>query len=333
MNSSTLAARPAARESRNAPLWQRLAPVAAALAARREASLAAVGAEERQRLADLGVAVAGDVARVDEDFKPLRSAAVTAALAAPTRAWLRQLDIAPCIDSTNSALLARAARERIHGCVLTTEAQVAGRGRRGRSWLSPFGRNLAVSIGLGSRRPAAEIGALSLVAGLAVRQALCRFGLVGVALKWPNDVLLGGRKLAGILIELVRAAPPLEVVVGIGVNVGCGAAVAGRVDQSVADVAEQIEQPCRNALLAALLDAVVAAAARFEAEGFAAFRTEWQAAHRYHGAAVTVALPAPGASVSGTVVGVSRDGALRIDTGAGVREYAAGEVTLRSESA
>lgn len=266
-------------------------------------------------------------------MRPLRTAAITAALAAPARAWLRQLDIVPCIDSTNSALLSRAAQERIHGCVLATEAQVAGRGRRGRAWLSPFGRNLAVSIGLGSNRPPAEIGALSLVVGLAVRQALRRFGLVGVALKWPNDVLLNGRKVAGILIELVRAAPPVEVVVGIGVNVGCGAAVAARVDQAVADVAEQIERPCRNALLAALLDAVAAAAARFEAAGFAPFRAAWQAAHHHHGAAVTVALPGPGATVSGTVVGVSRNGALRIDTGTGVREYAAGEVTLRSGSA
>lgn len=333
MNSSIPAARPAAPERRDAHLWQCLASVSADLASHRQASLIGLDAAAREHLAELGVAVAGDTARLDDDIRLLSGAAVAARLAAPTRAWLRQLDVRPCVDSTNRAMLARATRRRIHGCVLAAEAQMAGRGRRGRAWLSPFGRNLAVSIGLGSRRPAAEIGALSLVAGVAVRQALRRFGLSGVEIKWPNDVLLAGRKVAGVLIELVRAAPPVEVVVGIGVNVGCGAAVAGRIDQAVADVAEQIERPCRNALLAALLDAVVAAATRFEAAGFAPFQAEWQAAHRYHGAAVTLALPAPAATVSGTVVGVSRNGALRIDAGAGVREYTAGEVTLRPGSA
>ena len=324
--------RPSAGPS-NAPLWQRLAPVATALATCREASLAGLDAEARAALAALGVVVSGEQARLADDVQPLAAAAVREALAAPTRAWLRALDVRPCIDSTNTALLARAASERIDGCVLAAEAQVAGRGRRGRSWLSPFGRNLAVSIGLGSGRGAAEIGTLSLVVGLAVRRALHACGLSGVELKWPNDVLLEGRKLAGILIELVRASPPLEVVAGIGVNVGCGAVVGSRVDQPVADVAEQLERPCRNTLLAALLDAVAAAAREFEAAGFAPLRAEWQAAHRYHGAAVTLALPAPAPPVAGVVLGVADNGALRLDTGGGVREYHAGEVTLREEGA
>ena len=315
------------------PLWQRLAPVGAALAARREAPLAGLDAEARAALEALGVLIAGERARLADDVQPLSAAAVREALAAPTRAWLQRLDIQPCIDSTNTALLARAAREPIAGCVLTAEAQVAGRGRRGRSWLSPFGRNLAVSIGLGSGREAAEIGALSLVVGVAVRRALHRCGLSGVELKWPNDVLLDGRKLAGILIELVRATPPLEVVAGIGVNVGCGVAVGTRVDQPVADVAEQIERACRNTLLAALLDEVVAAAAEFEAGGFAPLHAEWQAAHRFHGAAVSLALPPPAPPVSGVVLGVADNGALRLDTGEGVRECHAGEVTLRKASA
>lgn len=333
MNASNPASNRTAATPSKAPLWQRLAPVAAALATSREASLAGLDAEAREQLEALGVAVVGEKARLPDDVRPLAEPVVREALAARTRAWLRRLDIQPCIDSTNSALLARAATERIEGCVLAAEVQVAGRGRRGRAWLSPFGRNLAVSIGLGSGRPAAEIGALSLVIGVAVRRALLRYGLTGVELKWPNDVLLGGRKLAGILIELVRATPPLEVVAGIGVNVGCGTAIGDRVDQPVADVADQIADPCRNTLLAALLDAVVVAVGEFEAAGFAPLRAEWQAAHRLHGAAVNLALPPPAPPVVGVVLGVTDDGALRIDTDEGVRECRAGEVTLREAPA
>ena len=319
--------------SPTAPLWQRLAPVAQALATHRQASVADLDAAARAHLQDAGVAVDGDLARLDEDVRLLAAAPLRAALDPATQAWLRRLDIVPCIDSTNSALLTQAASGRIHGCVLAAEMQVAGRGRRGRTWLSPFGRNLAVSVGLRSARPAAEVGALSLVVGVAVRRALRRCGLSGVELKWPNDVLLDGRKVAGVLIELVRATPPLEVVVGVGVNVGCGASVAARVEQSVADVAEQIEEPSRNALLAAVLDALVAAAARFEQAGFAPFQAEWQAAHRFHGAAVTIAPPPPAEAVSGVVLGVASDGALRVETAGGVRECHAGEITLRGATA
>ena len=316
-----------------APLWQRLAPVAQALATHRQASVADLDVAARAHLQDVGVAVEGDLAHLDDDVQLLTAAPVRAALDPQTQTWLRRLDIVPCIDSTNSALLAQAASERIDGCVLTAEVQVAGRGRRGRTWLSPFGRNLAISVGLRSARPAAEVGALSLVVGVAVRRALQRYGLSGVELKWPNDVLLDGRKVAGVLIELVRATAPVEVVVGIGINVGCGESIAARVDQSVADVAEQIEAPSRNALLAAVLDALVAAAARFEQAGFAPFQAEWQAAHRFHGAAVTIAPPPPAEAISGVVLGVAGNGALRVETDGGVQECHAGEVTLREATA
>ena len=308
---------------------QRLIVIAEQLATQRSAAIDGLAVEDVERMSALGVQFVDGYARLADDVELLAAPRVRSGLDAKAAAWLCGLDIHPCIDSTNTALLAEAAVRRIHGRAVAAEMQTAGRGRRGREWLSPFGRNLAVSVGLGTRRPPADLGALSLIVGLAVRAALADYGLVGVELKWPNDVLLHGRKVAGILIELVRPSAPVEVVVGIGVNVGCGTTVASRIDQAVADVAEQIERPSRNALLARILNQLVAASERFEVAGFAPFRRQWQEAHRYQGAMVTLTLPAAAGSMSGKALGISADGALRIETSSGVREFNGGEVSVR----
>ena len=309
------------------------------LASCRTTGLSGLDADELDALAELGVRIAEDRACLEPDIELLSAASLREGLAPPTLAWLRDLEVRAHIDSTNTSLLAQAEHGRIAGRVLAAEVQTAGRGRRGRNWLSPFGRNLAVSLGVAIARPVAEIGALSLVVGVAVRRALVEHGLSGVELKWPNDILLHGRKLAGILIELVRAAAPVEVVIGIGVNVGCASRVAERIDQSIADVAEQIDAPRRNALLARILNHVVEACYGFDAAGFERFRDEWNDGHLYRGAQVMVS-PAdvgsplagskPVASLAGKVLDVGADGALRIETAAGVHTFTGGEVTVRS---
>ena len=302
------------------------------LASRRVASIAGLDRACRDQLQALGVQVRGQ-AVLDDDVDLLSAATIREALTPQTMDWLRELAVHAHIGSTNTALLGRLDTDGVTGRVVTAEVQTAGRGRRGRAWLSPFGRNLAVSIGVAIDRPPAELGALSLVVGLAVRDALLEYGLKDIDLKWPNDVLMHGRKLAGILIELARPNPPAEVVIGIGVNVGCRQAIADRVEQAVADVAEQVEHPSRNRLLASLVNHVIAACGRFAAEGFAPYRALWDAAHHYHGRAVTLTLPgagSPGNTVSGTILGVAMNGALRIASAAGEREYIAGEVSLRA---
>jgi BirA family biotin operon repressor/biotin-[acetyl-CoA-carboxylase] ligase len=301
------------------------------LAASRAAQVDGLGASQLAELRSLGIAIDDGSARLGADVELLSAEAVRAALAPPAAQWLRVLDCRTQIPSTNTALLNRAETASIHGHVLAAEVQTAGRGRRGRTWLSPFGRNLAVSIGVRLERPAAQVGALSLAVGVAVRQALVDFGVREVELKWPNDVLLDGRKVAGILIELARPSPPVEVVIGIGVNVGCADAVQSQVEQAIADVQEHVAQPSRNRLLALLLTRVAAASARFDTHGFAAFRAEWQQSHRYQGAEVTVSSPSAAGptAVTGKAIGVSGSGALRVATGNGVREFIGGEVTVR----
>lgn len=304
------------------------------LAACRAVPLDGMAEEQIAELRALGVGIDQGRARLPDGIELLCPAEVRAALDAPTAAWLQDLCCEVQTPSTNTALLARAEAVSIHGHVLAAEVQTAGRGRRGRTWLSPFGRNLAVSIGVRLMRPAAEVGALSLAVGVAARDALVEFGVRGVELKWPNDVLIDGRKVAGILIELARPAQPVEVVVGIGVNVGSADAVRGRVDQAVADVEECVPRPSRNRLLAVLLNHVARASARFDEEGFAAFHGQWQGAHRYQGAEVTVSSPTVAGpnAVAGRVLGVSPTGALRLATADGVREFIGGEVSVREAS-
>ena len=309
------------------------------LAAHRSAAVGGLDADEVAVLTALGVQVGEHGARLEEDIELLSETVVRGRLGSTSLAWLRVLDVRAHIGSTNTSLLAQAARGRIAGRVLTAEVQTAGRGRRGRTWLSPFGRNLAVSIGIAIERPVAEIGALSLVVGVAVQRALIEHGLSGVELKWPNDVLLEGRKLAGILIELVRAVSPVEVVIGIGVNVGCAARIADRIDQAIADVAEQIDRPSRNELLARIVDHVTLACRRFDEAGFEPFRDEWNDVHRYRGTRVLVTAAEAGGPgggggnaqpLAGVVQDVGGDGALRIQTVDGVRAFTGGEVTMRT---
>ena len=149
-----------------------------------------------------------------EQRSPLRAEAIRANLAPP---W-HQLDIVAETGSTNEDLLAHsAAGEVIDGTVLVAEFQHAGRGRYGRSWSAPPRSQIAMSVGVGAKDvPAEAWGWLPLLTGVAVVDAVRNLCGVPAGLKWPNDVLVGSEKLAGILAEV---APPFEIVVGIGLNV------------------------------------------------------------------------------------------------------------------
>lgn len=299
-----------------------------ALAARREAPLGDAAAPLRRALEAHGVRLNKGRATLDAGIELLDAELLRRSLRTPAQAWLRSLRVVPCIGSTNTELMRRAARGEVDGTVLLAEVQTAGRGRRGRSWASPFGRNLAMSLGIRVRRPLAEIGAVSLATGLAVAETLAAAGVRDVAVKWPNDVLSEDRKLCGILIELPSATAPPEVVIGIGVNVGGSAALAQVVDQKVADVAEHVPEASRNALAANLIQAVFDACQRFEARGFAPMQPAYDALHRFHGKHVR--LIAAAETFAGVVVGVDADGGLRLRGPDGERVFSGGEVSLRT---
>jgi len=216
-------------------------------------------------------------------------------------------------SSTNTVLM----KQPIHRPVLlASEEQTAGRGQRGRRWHSPRGAGITFSLAVPMQRPARELAALPLVAGVAVARALRALG-TPVALKWPNDLVVGEAKLGGILVES-RAG---VAVIGVGINCRRVAGLEAQLGRRVAF----LEMQDRNILIGRLGRALLDALQEFEAQGFAALRGQWQAMDVNAGRRLRVRL-ADGKLVSGLNDGVGHDGALRLATRAGVREVRSGRV-------
>lgn len=257
---------------------------------------------------------------------PLMPEQIRAALSRQTGEWLQRLDVFPITDSTSAELMRRARTAGVDGQVCLAELQIQGRGRRGRSWFSPFGANLAMSFGKRMRRPASALGGLSLVVGLGVLDALERLGVGGLALKWPNDVLLDGRKLGGILIELASSRDT-ELVVGIGLNVALPEQVRAALPEPVADLSHLAVPPSRNELAGRILSGVLELVAGFEDQGFAPFRAAFEQRHLYQGRECLV--HQSNRQIAGVVAGVSGEGELILDAADGRQVFHGGEVSLR----
>ncbi len=239
------------------------------------------------------------------------------------------------VDSSNTRLLAAAPPPPGAAAVCIAERQVAGRGRLGRSWISPPGSAVTLSVGWVFRERTRELPALSLAAGVAVARALSRCGAPGIRLKWPNDIWFGDRKLGGILLEL-RADPagPACVVIGVGINVVLDAAARAALGSrgvqatSLADACTPVV-PSRNRVAGAILDELLGMLAQFEHAGFAPFRAPWAALDALRGRRSRVLQG--DSSVAGLACGVDDDGALLVDVGGQVRRFNSGEVSLRLE--
>lgn len=241
--------------------------------------------------------------------------------------YLSQLDIFWSIDSTNTWLLERASEANFHGHLCLAEQQIAGKGRRGRHWVSPFGKNVYLSLGWRMSTAHANVAGLSLVVGMQVVRALQEQGLQHIGLKWPNDVLLGGGKLAGILVEL--AASPRDearLVIGMGVNLRLDPHDASRIDQKFSTVSDQMVIS-RNALVASIINNVVPELARFSLTGFAPYAPHWNEFDLYKGLPVRVSLA--GGIAVGINRGVDKGGNLLLETDQGIQSFNAGEVSLR----
>lgn len=236
----------------------------------------------------------------------------------------------PEVDSTNARLLQLATEGAPHGSLLAAEWQTQGRGRRGRGWRGILGGGLTFSLLWRFERPVAQLSGLSLTVGVALARAMRALGAVGIGLKWPNDVLLGEDKLAGILIELTGdMLGPAAAVIGIGINVRAGEVLSERVGLPVAD----LEAACgrrldRNAVLVEVARELAAVLRLFDRQGFAPFRSEWEAWHVWQDRPVAIHA-ADGRVIFGRAAGVDADGALLLDTGAGLQPILSGDVSLR----
>jgi BirA family biotin operon repressor/biotin-[acetyl-CoA-carboxylase] ligase len=277
----------------------------------------------------IGLAVEGGHVLCPDPIDLLDSNRLRAALDDIGRRWLGDLEIHPAIDSTNLRLAAIAqSGMRIEGRAVTAELQTRGRGRRGRTWFSPFAANLALSVGFDFDGPAGELGGLSLAVGLGVAAALEECGVVGVGLKWPNDVQVSGAKLCGILIELVSGVGCTSAVVGIGVNVVVDRQLRAVIGQPVADLAGLGIEISRNEVAARLIGNVAQCVGEFRQGGFRPLLAAYDAIHVYQGRDVEILQG--DRRFAGRVSGVSPNGRLRLATSEGEREFDGGEVSLRA---
>ena len=298
----------------------------AALANGRQLRTTDVDATIGSQLAEYGVACVDGVFG-ERDCEFLNATTIESNLNESTRAWLRRIEALPCTESTNSDLLERSRDMEIDGWIRVAEVQTRGRGRRGRQWVSPFAKNVAVSIGVAIDRSTAEIGAISLAVGLHTATTLDRFGIDDARLKWPNDVLIGQRKVGGILIELADAQRPARLVVGIGINVNDapGRDVTG--DYLATRVVDHGVSCSRNSLVAQLINSTHDAIRQFETSGFAVFKEAWEQRDTLRGRQVVLMGVEP--PVLGTGIGIDNEGAYLIQTGEGVERAIGGELSLR----
>jgi BirA family transcriptional regulator, biotin operon repressor / biotin---[acetyl-CoA-carboxylase] ligase len=213
--------------------------------------------------------------------------------------------------STNEVLL----REGRPGVLLIADEQTAGRGRRGRRWYSG---GATFSISLKVNRPVREFAGLSLVAGVAAARALRGLGVERVALKWPNDLVLDGAKLGGILVETRNNL----AVIGIGINCRRDPSLERRVRRAIA-----FADLGRDRVIAAVARELLDALARFEREGLEPLRAQWETMHAHDGERVRVRL-ADGRVLIGIARGLDADGGLRLDTPGGMRAVRSGRLVL-----
>ena len=267
-------------------------------------------------------------ANTDRVFEPLDGASILAGMDPAIRKQLTGLNIEASLDSTNSALQ-RLPFAQQHAVAILAEFQSAGRGRRGRQWHSPHGRNLYLSLGWKFEKPLAELGCLPLVIALSAAQALARAGLKGHRVKWPNDLLLDGRKLCGCLVEVKGDAKgPCHAVLGVGINIFMPESeVANEIDQPWTDLQSRLPTCSRNDLATLLLEELIKQLLLFAEQGFTPFRDLWTQMDGLNGRVVNV--EAGNSSLQGTARGIDNQGALLLDTGKEVLSLHVGEVSVK----
>lgn len=284
-------------------------------------------------------AVSGKGYRLDNPLELLEQSKIEAVLNNQSKALISTLEIHDHINSTNSYLVELSQKNAASGFVCFAEHQTAGKGRRGRQWVSPYGGNIYVSILWRFQNGPASISGLSLAVGVAVIRAL-RQTLVfpgsgagrDMGLKWPNDIYSQGKKLGGILIEVSGETDgPCTAVVGLGLNLFLPETQAQTITQAWTDLTKVAgQQPLsRNKLAGTLLNQLLPVIAGFEAAGIGAYVDEWRDYDCLRGQPATLFIGQQ--QIEGTIEGIDNNGLLLIKRLDGlVQAFASGEVSFNS---
>lgn len=235
------------------------------------------------------------------------------------------------IDSTNTYLLRSRSPSR---AVCIAESQTAGRGRRGRHWVTPFAKNICFSIAWQFEGGIAALEGLSLVVGVLVVRVLRRIGIDGIKLKWPNDILYRNKKLGGVLIEI--SGDPLGecmAVIGLGLNISVPDSSAAAIEQPWINLNEiffesNLSPVGRNELIASLLTEIAEALATYQHDRLLAYRDEWLTYAAYLGNLIQ--LDVGGVQYEGILKGINQAGAVIIQIDDLEHAFHGGEISLRA---
>ena len=261
--------------------------------------------------------------QISDAFEPER---ITAALAGQGFDWIHSAEYFESIDSSNDYLLGRP--DSTHGHLCITDFQTRGKGRRGKQWQAAKGSSLMFSLGWS---PAGSLQAeTSLLVGVALADALAELGVAGLGLKWPNDLLVEGRKLAGVLVETRLRGRRVEAVIGVGLNIRHSLPDMQSVERPWTDLALLgFDRVDRQTLLISILSHLSRRLAHFEQSGFEAARADWLNYHAYQDCEMSYQFQ--GRQRVGRVEGLDERGALLIRSDGQLVTVNSGEVSLLRE--
>lgn len=297
-------------------------------------SRAAIG-KHIQALQQLGLDIYSVTGKGYRLSNPIELLSTDAIVAAASQALLAPVLVDTVMDSTNDwikqALVNKQLTQYSSGTTIFSEAQTAGRGRRGKEWISPLGASLYFSTHWRFEQGISATMGLSLVVGIAIVEALSEFGVPNLGLKWPNDIYFQGRKLAGILVELEgQGSDSVDIIIGVGLNVQLPREAAQYIDQPYADIHEVGLSLSRNEIAGRILAHLTKLLVEFETYGFSAFVDRWHQHDCFIGQHVQLSM---GQRVlQGVAKGVDAQGGILIEVDNQVQSFFGGEISLRKLS-
>lgn len=250
------------------------------------------------------------------------------------------ITVLPTTPSTNDVIIDKHKSFTGHCAVCLAETQTLGRGRKARQWISPFGEHLYFSLGWVSSTGTAALDGLSLAIGLQLAQLLIEVGVKGVSLKWPNDVLVNGAKIAGILIELTGDANgPCDITIGIGINVNFASELMNELDKPWTTLLSELKNRpsgissvyengviSRNWLAILLTEHMIVGMKKFFEFGFSGFKADWQGFDFYYNKSISLVVN--GKLTEGVGKGVDDRGEYRLNSDGRLILVSSGELEL-----
>jgi len=270
--------------------------------------------------------VKGDYYQLAESIELLEEKLILAQLSENNRQYLKKVDIFDCIDSTNQYLW-QSKIQGFHACL--AEYQTAGRGRQGKSWISPFAKGLCLSLKNTDISMSYPLTGLNIALAVTAARLLRNLGISNIGVKWPNDLWVQGRKLAGLLLESRIDKNIYTIVWGIGINIFPFInEIEKSIDQATIDLSTILgRNVSRNALAGELIESCMQTLINYRQTGLSPFLSDWQAFDLLRGNAVT--LNTGKNLIHGMACGIDESGALLVQTNGQIRPYFYSDISVR----